>query len=141
METVQTATHRPAVVILTAILNFLWAGLSFLGCVIWGIALLFGNVWGMADAVTRGLERYSATRLDVVLTVNVVFGVLLVMSFAATMFSLALGVGLLRANGLAWYFQIAASLIGLVFFPLGTVVNALILVFLFQPKTRAYFRI
>ncbi|MCG3176162.1 MAG: hypothetical protein MOGMAGMI_01103 [Candidatus Omnitrophica bacterium] len=68
----------------------------------------------------------------------VLFGVMCVSWTMAVCFAFV-GVGLIRRAKIAWYAQIAMSVVGLLGFPVYTILNACLLVLLFRPATRDYF--
>lgn len=127
---------KPGIVIAAAMLNFISAAFSLLWSVLCAAAILFGNTLGVLNALAGRIQE-----VNVALSVNVVLGFVLAVTLAVGLFYIWLGVGLLKGKGAAWYLQVAASLIGLLFFPIGTVVNGVILAFFFTPAVRSYFKV
>ena len=72
---------------------------------------------------------------------GMIFLVFFAVSFLFLLFFLFLGLGLLKGKRLAWYFQIAMSTIGILGFPIGTILNGAILVLFFQAPIRDYFKV
>lgn len=133
--------QKPGVVIFTAILSFLSAFAWFLLSFIFTAALIFGNLF-------KGLQTYAADRVEqwsqahAAAGLNVIFGSVTAFSTLFALFFLILGVGLLKGKGWAWYLEVAVSVAAaFLFIPIGTVMSAVILYFLFQPEARKYFRV
>lgn len=129
--------RKPAFIIVAAILNFLSCGTVCIFMLLFGFLLVFGNLFGMMDAISNKLttaypEIHFSAGANVFLTIAFLF------CFAFFIFFLWLGIGLLRGHKIAWYFQVGLSIFGLLGFPVGTVVNVIILFFFFQPAIRDY---
>ena len=139
-DTVPESTQTPGVVIFVAILNFISVAFFLLLAAISIAALVFGNVMGVYDFVTRQMTQYSQTpNVSHGLTAIFVLALFFCLGFGA--FFAAIGVGLLKRKKLAWYFQIAMSVLGLLGFPIGTALNAIVLIFFFQAPVRGYFKV
>lgn len=129
--------RKPGVVIFAAVINFitatLWIGLTIL----LALGMILGNAVGLlADAA--GALSAQAAALTTVGGYAVLFTLLcLTMTMAACF--VFVGIGLLRGSRIAWYLQIVFSVIGLLGFPVHTILNACLLVLLFRPATREYF--
>jgi hypothetical protein len=132
--------RTPGIVIFVAILNFLAASFFWLLATLSVLAILFGNALGVYQLVTRQMSQ-MAPELNLTLGINLFFGILLVFSVIFGVFYILVGIGLLRGQRVFWYIQIALSIIGLFGFPVGTVINAVVLVFLFQTSVRDFFRV
>lgn len=131
---------RPVFVIIAAILNFITCATLAVILLITGFALLFGNLFGLIGFLTTRLtETYPG--MNVSMGFNVIFSIIFAVCFAFFIFYLWLGIGLLRGQKLAWYFQIGLSIVGIFGFPMGTIMNGTILVFFFLPSVRNYFKI
>ncbi len=139
-EATQESSKTPGIVIFVAVLNFLSSGLFLLFSFLSLVALAFGNVMGIYDFVTRQITQFTQPQ-NLTLGLNFVFGSFLVISLTFLAFFLILGLGLLKGKKLAWYFQIAMSVIGLLGIPFGTILNVIILIFFFQPSVRDYFKV
>ncbi len=127
----------PGIVLFAAILNFVGA-LAAAVMVFLGILGLFSG--GVADAVSQRLEA-AASQAPLAFGTAFVFAFLLILGLVGLVFSLLVGVGLLRGRKFAWFIQVILSVFGLLGFPVFTVINALILVFFFQSRTREYFKV
>ena len=138
-DTTESATKTPGIVIFVAILNFLTTAVFFLLAAISVMGLLFGNIFGIYEYMTQRLSQYSHANPSVGL--SLLFIIFLAVSVTFLFCFLFLGIGLLKGRRLAWYFQIALSVLGLLSFPVGTLVNAVILVLFFQAPTRDYFKV
>ncbi len=130
----------PGMVIFVSILNFITAFFLFVLASACLLVLVFGNMLNVYEFVTKQItQAYGQPNLSV--GINFIFGGLFVGGSALAVFYLLIGLGLLKGRKLAWYFQIALSIIGALGFPVGTVLNVVILIFLFQPSTRSYFKV
>lgn len=139
-ETINQTSKTPGIVIFVAILNFISAA-AFLGLsVLWAVALIFGNVIGIYDTVTQRISQFYQSP-NYALGFNFVFGVLLCICLVFAVFFFWEGLGLLKRNKIAWYIQIALSVIGLMGIPIGTILNAIILIFFFQSSVREHFKV
>ncbi len=139
-ETIVEPRKTPGIVIFVAILNFLSTGFFFLLSVLSVMVLVFGNIMGAYDFVTRQITQYTQNT-NFSLGLNFVFVILLLVSLSFIVFFFLMGIGLLKGSRLAWYFQVALSVLGLMGFPFGTVLNVLILIFFFQSSVREYFKV
>jgi len=139
--TVETAAQRPGVVLFAAVLNFVSALLWLAGTV--GAFLVL--VLGMAASLSQAAASYIPPSLVANASSSTVLAVVGILVIAMTLSSavsfLFLGIGLLKGSRLTWYLQAVLSVLGLFFFPIGTALNALILVFFFQRRTRDFFGI
>lgn len=132
------ATRRPGVALFTAILNFMAASVTGLLFFLSATAFFFSGVF--AEFVTTQLSRMSAdANASMTYGLNFVLGAMAVLSFLACAYLIFLGVGLLKGSKGAWYGQVALSVIGLVGFPVGTLLNGAILVLLFRRDSRDFF--
>ena len=134
------SSKTPGIVIFVAVLNFLSSGLFFIFSILSLVALVFGNVMGIYDFVTRQITQFTQPQ-SLSLGLNFVFGSFLLISLTFLAFFLFIGLGLLKGKKLAWYFQIAMSVLGLLGIPFGTILNVIILIFFFQPSVRDYFKV
>ena len=139
-EVMPASSKTPGIVIFVAILNFISVAFFLFLSAIALVALIFGNVMGIYDAVSKQMAQFSATP-NFSYGVTLIFGAALVVCLALMVYFLFIGLGLLRAKRTAWYLQIAMSILGLLGFPIGTVLNALILVFFFQAPVRDHFKV
>ena len=138
-ETFQTQ-KTPGIVIFVAILNFLSTTFFMLATLFMIGVLIFGNGMGLYEYVTDQITQVSPD-LNVGFGLTFFFGVLLALTISFTVFHLIVGVGLLRGSKLFWFVQIALCVIGLLGFPLGTILNTVILVFFFQAPVRDFFKV
>ena len=139
-EQIVEVKGTPGMVIFAAVLNFIASFFLFLLAAICLVFLVFGNAAGFYDAVTKQVNQaYAHYNLSIGL--NVLFGAILAAGLFLAVFYLLVGIGLLKGRKLAWYFQIALSVIGLISFPFGTIINIIILVFFFQQNIRAFFKV
>ncbi len=108
-------------------------------------ASIFGLVLGMAASLSQAAASYIPPSLVANASSSTVLAVVGILVIAMTLSSavsfLFLGIGLLKGSRLTWYLQAVLSVLGLFFFPIGTALNALILVFFFQRRTRDFFGI
>lgn len=138
-DPIQTS-RTPGIVIFVAVLNFIASFFLFLLAGVSAMLLALGNAASFYNEVTSRINQvYSQYNLS--MGMNLLFGILLMGGLAFAVFYLLIGVGLLKGQKLAWYFQIALSAFGLLGFPLGTVINAIILIFFFQQNIRTYFKV
>ena len=104
------------------------------------VVLIFGNVMGIYDFITKQITTYRP-QVNVSIGFNVFFILMLVFGIIFFLFYLVEGIGLLRGKKYAWYFQVTLSVLGLLAFPIGTILNAVVLIFFFQSSIRGYFKI
>lgn len=135
-----TTPKTPGIVIFVAILNFI--SVSFLGLfsLFLLVALIFGNVMGVYDLAQQALTQYATTP-NFSYGLTFLFAMALAVALAFVSFFILVGIGLLKGKKLAWYFQVAMSVIGLLGFPVGTLLNTVILVLFFQPTVRNFFKV
>ena len=140
-EIIQNESPRtPGIVIFVAVLNFISMAFFFFLSILSLIVLIFGNVMGIYDFITKQITTYRP-QVNVSIGFNVFFILMLVFGIIFFLFYLVEGIGLLRGKKYAWYFQVALSVLGLLAFPIGTVLNAVVLIFFFQSSIRGYFKI
>ncbi len=134
------AKKVPGPVIFVAILNFL--SVSFLGIIslVCLIALIFGNVMGLYDVVSKQMSQYAQTP-NYTYGVTFIFGALLAACLTFVLFFVFLGIGLLKRKKTAWYVQVVLSVLGLFAFPLGTIFNGIILFLFFRQPIRDFFEV
>ena len=140
MNDLQETRKTPGIVIFVAVLNFITVSFSLVFMLFSLLALVFGNTMGLADYATRQISQYES-QWNVSYGINFIFILLLVTSLLSFVFFLVIGVGLLRAKPYAWYLQLAMSILGLVGFPIWTILNGVILYYFFQPPVRGYFKV
>lgn len=132
-----TSSRKPGVAIFAAVLNFitatLWIGLTIL----LALGMVLGNTIGVFADATRTLST-GAAAVTTVWGYAILFAVLCLTLTLAACF-VFVGIGLLRGSKVAWYAQIVLSVVGLLGFPVYTILNACLLVLLFRPATRDYF--
>jgi disulfide bond formation protein DsbB len=130
----------PTVVLVSAILNFISCAFFVLIGLIAGTVMVFGNAMGWYARITQVVnDQYPNVNLGIGLTfIITVVAVACVVSFLLT---LLLGIGLLQGKKWAWFGQVASSIVGLIGFPVSTVINIILLIFLFQPNTRNFFKV
>ena len=132
--------RTPGIVIFVAVLNFISMAFFFFLSILSLIVLIFGNVMGIYDFITKQITAYSP-QVNLSVGFNVFFILMLVFGVIFLVFYLLVGLGLLRGKKYAWYFQVTLSVVGLLAFPIGTILNAVILIFFFQSGIRGYFKI
>lgn len=130
----------PGPVILVAVLNFVTTLTLGAMSMVALAGLIFGNFMGLHDFITREMTQYSATP-NFSYGVNFILGVVFGFSLMATLFFLFVGIGLLAGKAPAWYIQVAMSVIGVFAFPVGTILNALILFLFFRQSIRDFFKV
>ncbi|HTL70860.1 MAG TPA: hypothetical protein VL404_06175 [Candidatus Eisenbacteria bacterium] len=137
---VSTPPRTPGIVLFTAVLNFITASFSLLGAAFAAAVLVFGNILGLADFAARQLSKVKP---DVSATygLNFIFILLLLFSLAVSAYFLMIALGLLRGKKYAWFIQIAMSVLGLVGFPIWTVLNGIILFCFFREEVRDFFKV
>jgi hypothetical protein len=139
METsTEIKPRTPGIVIFTAVLNFITASMFAFLTLICLVIIGFGNIMGIYERVSEEVSRYPSTSQ---VGVTFLFGVSAAIGFAFAVLFVAIGVGLLKGKKLAWFFQVALSVLSLLAFPFGTVLNGIILVFFFQKPVRDYFKV
>lgn len=138
----ETAVHEgpktPAVIIITAILNFFSALISFMFVAIGFAALVFGS---MASVYSSVNQQLAAQNIPMTLGMQAFFIFMLAVGVSFFALFLSTGIGLLKGKRFAWFLQVAFSIVFLFGFPFWTVVNAVILVLFFQPSVRNYFKV
>ena len=134
------SAKTPGIVIFVAILNFISVAFFLFLSIVALVALIFGNVMGIYDALSKQIAQLPST-VNLSYGATFLFGVALVVCLFFAGYFLFIGIGLLRARKPAWYLQVAMSVLGLLGFPIGTVLNALILVFFFQAPVRDHFKV
>lgn len=127
---------KPGIVIFSAVLNFVGAAAFGVGAIVCLVALLFGNALGISDFVTRQIQSVN---LSLGLTLLFVLGFVFCATTAAG--SVWVGVALLKGRKWAWYCQVTLSVLGLLGFPLGTLLNGAMLLFFFQKNVRDFFQV
>ena len=132
-------TSRPGIVIFVAVLNFLSSLFYFAAAVLIILIVLFGKVLALQDAFIDRMQR-SIPEIHWSLGFHMVILVVIMVVLIMGIIHLFMGIGLMKGNALAWYFQIAISVIGLAVAPLGTVLSVVIIIFFFQEPTRRYFK-
>ncbi len=130
----------PGIVIFVAVLNFISMAFFFFLSIISLVVLIFGNVMGIYEFITKQITAYNP-QVNLSVGFNVFFILMLVFGIIFFVFYLLEGIGLLRGKKYAWCFQIALSVLGLLAFPIGTILNAVVLIFFFQSSIRGYFKI
>ena len=133
-------SKTPGVVIFTAILNFISVASFLFMSSLALLAIIFGNIFGFADFVSQQISHYSS-QPNFSYGLTFVFLVILLISLLFMLFFLLIGIGLLKGKTTAWYFQIAMSILGLLGFPIFTILNAIILVSFFGAPVRNYFKV
>ena len=139
-EVVNESPRTPGIVIFVAVLNFISMAFFLFLSLISLVVLIFGNVMGIYDFVTRQIATLSP-QTNLSIGFNIFFILMLIFGIIFLIFYLLMGIGLLRGKKYAWYFQVALSVVGLLAFPIGTILNGVILIFFFQPGIRSYFKI
>ncbi len=139
-EAVKEAPKIPGIVIFVAVLNFISMAFFFFLSTLSLVVLVFGNVMGIYDFITKQITTYRP-QANLSIGFNVLFILMLVFGIIFFLFYLLVGLGLLKGKKYAWYFQVALSVLGLLGFPIGTVINAVILIFFFQSSIRGYFKV
>ena len=138
-ETVN-GNEKPAVVIITAVLNFIGAAIAGLVLVASVVGLLYGAGAGIFSTITSRMSQLYPS-INASYGVSFLLGFLIAFSGAFTFFYAMLALSLLKGRKWAWYAQVCLSVMGLVGFPIWTVVNGLILYYYFRPATRGYFKV
>ncbi len=130
----------PGPVIFVAVLDFVSVSMMAILAVFCLIGLIYGNAMGM--------YQYISTQLaDKIPSGNFSYGLSFIFALAFAFFSLftlyfvLLGIGLLKGKRIAWYFQVAVCVLGLFAFPMGTVINAVILFLFFRQPVRDFFKV
>ena len=139
-DTAQPNGKIPGVVIFTAILNFISVAFFLFVSALSLLAIIFGNILGVADFVSQQISRYSA-QPNFSYGITFVFLSILLVSLLFLFYFLFIGIGLLNGKTLAWYLQIAMSILGLLGFPIFTILNAIILFSFFGVPVRKYFNV
>ena len=143
-DPIQAPSHgrikTPAPVIIVAIMNFI--SVSFLATLslISLIVLIFGNVMGIYDVVSRQINHFAPTP-NYTYGITFIFGILLAACLCFVLFFVLLGAGLLKGKKAAWYTQIALAVFGLFAFPFGTILNAVIIFLFFRQPVRDFFKV
>jgi hypothetical protein len=130
----------PGIVLFVAILNFITAAFSFAAVLFCAAVLVFGNILGMADFAARQLSRVQPDP-SATYGLNFIFILAVLFSLAVFLYFLYIGLGLLRGHRLAWFIQIAMSVMGLIGFPIWTALNAVILFCFFRSEVREHFKV
>jgi len=130
----------PGPVIFVAIMNFISVSFLAILSLIAVVALVFGNVMGLYDFVSKQMAQYAPTP-NYSYGLTFIFGIALVVCLSFVLFFVLLGIGLLKAKGAAWYVQVALCVLGLFAFPFGTILNGVILFFFFRQPVRSFFKV
>ncbi len=138
-DTLTVGVRKPTVVVVVAILQFLSAATFFLISLFSILGLIFGASWNMDQMVGKMMTQYT-TDPNMSFGVTVFFGVLLVICLITAILFLLLGIGLLKGSKVSWYIQIALSILGLLAFPIGTIINGVVLFFFFKRDIRDFYR-
>ncbi len=138
-QAVNVSSRKPTIVVVVAILQFLSAATFALISLFSILGLIFGASWNMDQMVGKMMTEYGANP-NMSFGVTVFFGVMLVICLIMAVLFLLLGLGLLKGSKASWYIQIALSILGLLAFPLGTIVNGVILFFFFKREIRDFYR-
>ncbi len=145
MDETQTSLgkKRPGIVLFVAVLNFIVAFFAACWFGICAVALLLGSAMGIYQAVMNEVSQRmpSMNTANFGVGLNFIFGFFLSMSLVTLVLAIWIGLSLLKGKKFAWYVQVAFSVLGLFGFPIGTILNAVILLFFFQHSTRDYFKV
>ena len=148
--------RTPGFVIFVAVLNFVSASFAVMGAGVSMLLLIFGNVWGVYGYMSRHMADWNQMSqhsplgpilpaapdpANLTFGLNFLFGFILFLSLLFLAFFIAVSIGLLKGKRFAWYSQITMSVMGLIGFPVGTILNGIILVFFFQQPIRGYFKV
>ena len=136
----QAPGRTPGVILFVAILNFLSAAIGFIVALCSVLALALGASAGLYEQITHQLSQ-AQPPVNLSFGVTFFFMMILALGLAFGAFFLTIGLGLLKRKRYAWYLQVAMSVVGLLGFPFGTIVNGLILAFFFQSNVRNFFNI
>ena len=136
-DTLLIKPRKPGIVIFVSVLNFISAAFCAAAFIFSIIALLFGSSMNLQRTIT---EQYPQVT-DLSFGFTFLFLLIFVFSAFLLAFFLFIAIGLLKGNKIAWYLQIIMSVAGLLGFPMGTVVNLVILIFFFQPPIRNYYKV
>jgi len=115
----QTHPERPGVVTLLAVLNFIGGGFGLIGAVLMAVL-------PMAQASSNSMP------------LPVLMGVAAGMAAVSALY-LICGYGLWTLKSYGRTITLVLSFIGLLGFPIGTVISALILFYMFKPEVKALF--
>ncbi len=138
-DVVNVPARKPVVVIVVSILQFLSAATMLLISLFCVLGLIFGASWNLDEVAAKMMTQYGSDP-NMSFGITVFFGVMLVMCLIMSVLFLLLGLGLLKGNKAAWYIQISLSILGLLAFPVGTIINGVILFFFFKREIRDYYR-
>ena len=119
--------RKPGIVIFAAIINFISA-----------LLLLMMGVLIFLLATAALMVSKTTLNIGIAYALFIV-GVLILFTFVAG--SILLGMELLKGKGWAWYGQIVASILGLLLFPIGTLINAAIIALFLKGETRDFFKV
>lgn len=126
MTSVTPSRSRPDGVTLAAIWFILGAILPFLGA----LAIMIFAYPAVLTDTTSGIDRYLAVA-------GVSFGLLVVLAILAA--NIAAAVGLLRLRPWGRMLAIVLAALGLIWFPIGTIVGALIIWYLLSEEAQQAF--
>ena len=132
--------QKPGVVIFTTVLNYVAAVFYGLGAIFSLIVVLLGARASAYQYVTKQIANYYP-QLHLAGSLQVIFGIILAVCLFSIWFHIWLGLGLLAGKKSCWYMQVVLSVIGLLAFPIGTVLNGIILFLFFRPNIREYFKV
>ena len=155
VETVVEPPRTPGIVIFAAVLNFASAAAWFAGVLFSVLFLLLGNAVEVTQKFLTELKRVyinvstqvhwttnqPVTDADYAALFNSVFVVMALFCLAFVLYHVTTGVGLLRARRYGWFMQLVSAVIGLAFFPYGTVLSIVIFVTFFQSAVRDFFKV
>lgn len=134
------AAHQPGVAILAAIVNFISAAILFCGSAGFAIVSVLSAFTGWGVALE---ERWNASVItsSVGVGVAVAAGILSFFLLVLGAFCIIHGMGLLKAKKSCWFIQVVLSILFLIQFPIGTILNGAILIYLFRNNARMYYGI
>ena len=130
----------PGIILFVAILNFLSAAAGFLVAILSLLAMVLGASAGIYEHITNQLAQ-AQPPINLSFGMTFFFMLTLVLSAAFGAYFLLIGLGLLKKKRYAWYMQVAMSVLGLLGFPVGTIINGVILAFFFRSSIRSHFNV
>lgn len=134
------ASARPGVVLLAAVLNFIACGASLFISGLLVFIIILGNSMNLQQ---RAIQTVSdrLPQLTSAAGAGVVLVSIFLLALALVFYNLFVGIALLKAKKIAWFLQVAASIVGLLGFPVWTILNGIILFLFFQKPVRDYFKV
>jgi len=129
---------RPDLLVLIAVWMFLSAFGILIGIGIISSVFFFAYPWMWWDGMMGGWDMWGAPNISVIAII--VLGIALLVMVAYFIIALMGGIGLLRGKEWGRILSIVQAALSLFWFPIGTTIGILILIYLTKPEVTEYFK-